>query len=128
MRKILAAIILVALMSAMMAIPVSAGSNNGESIGVIPKTNVPITIDGVKEDVYNNGLIVQVRQPNNDKNGAGGGVAYFLWDDEALYIFCEVNVGKFIYPPGYNVAWKGMAFTQALIDDGWTDPWTYDFT
>jgi len=116
MRKILYFILIAVLVSAMAA-PAAANSANGKELGVIPKTNAVITIDGVKDDVYNQGLKVAVNNPNEDKPGAGGGTAYLLWDDSSLYVFCEVKVKEFIRPYMWDKMWAGAKTSN----DGWTD-------
>ena len=116
MKKILSFILVAVLLSAL-AVPAAANSANGNELGVIPKTNAVITIDGVKDDVYNQGLKVAVNNPNEDKPGAGGGTAYLLWDDSSLYVFCEVKVKEFIRPFMWDKMWAGAKTSN----DGWTN-------
>jgi hypothetical protein len=107
MKKILAAILVVILLSAL-TIPVLAAPG-GEDMGTIPMTNIPITLDGIKDDVYNHGLIIHMDQPNNDlEGGSGGGVSYLLWSAEGyLYIFQEVKVHGWLWPENYEMFGMG---------------------
>jgi hypothetical protein len=110
MKKIFAVILAVILLSAL-AVPVIAAPD-GENMGTIPMTNIPIIIDGIKDDVYNHGLIVPIDQPNSDAEGSGGGTAYFLWSaDGYLYIFQEFKVNGWHYPANYELFSMGKINT-----------------
>ncbi|MCL1859181.1 MAG: hypothetical protein FWF92_08095 [Oscillospiraceae bacterium] len=88
------------------AIPVTAfAHSDNTNAGSIPKTATAPVIDGVKDDIYDQGLFVPVRNPHNatPDGGLGGGAdAWFLWDDDDLYIFMKIDLVSFYSPDDYE--------------------------
>jgi hypothetical protein len=105
MKKLLAVVLIAILLSAL-ALPVLA-AEDGPVLGTVPKTNIPIVIDGIRDEVYNHGLIVPVNlcldSEAHIEAGAGGGTAYLLWDDENLYVFFEINVHSIYRPEHWDI-------------------------
>jgi len=110
MKKLLA-MILIAVLMVSVSIP-AAAAPDGKNKGTIPMTNANIVIDGVKDDVYNNGLIIKVDLNNGDAKGSGGGTSYLLWSEDGyLYIFQEFKVSGFIKPTNWELLKYGMEGT-----------------
>lgn len=102
MKKIIAIIIALVLMAA--PITVFAHSDNTNA-GTIPKTATAPAIDGVKDDIYDQGLFIPVRNPHNatPDGGLGGGAdAWMLWDDGNWYIFMKIDLASFYSPDDYE--------------------------
>ncbi len=88
MKKILAVIMVIA----MLAIPVMAAD---ESLGSVPSTSDTISIDGVKDAIYDQGLILAVNSAlGSDAIGiqpvTATGTAYILRSADTLYVLVEV--------------------------------------
>ena len=121
MRKILAFAICVIIIAAA-GVPVLAHFDN-DNIGTIPRTETAPVIDGVRDAIYDEGLHIPVRNPhsNTPDGGLGGGAdAWLLWDDEALYIFMQVDVVSFFSPDFYeqiqvDAPWE-LTTVEVLID------------
>lgn len=89
--KKLFAILLCTMMLAAMLVPASA-SGLGSEWGKVPKTTDAITLDGAKDAIYDQGLIVPietVREANSELSATGK--AYFVWADGYLYVYAEVQ-------------------------------------
>jgi len=120
MKKIIAA--LIAVMLAAMPLTALAHSDNN-SLGAIPKTAVSPVADGVKDDIYNQGLHIPVRNPHNatPDGGLGGGAdSWMLWDDNYLYVFMAIDLVSFYTPDDYadlQVEQPWMLTTVEVIMD-----------
>ena len=92
MKKVLA-ILLASMLIIMSAVTVLAVPY-GPDFGAVPRTGIGIVIDGDKDAVYEQGLQLNIdKKLNADQSDqGGGGTAWLLWDDTALYVFVEVNM------------------------------------
>lgn len=103
MKKIVA-FILAVMVAAAAAGSVSAHSDN-DSLGSVPKTAVAPVIDGVKDDIYGQGLYIPIKNPHSatPDGGLGGGAeAWVLWDDNCMYFFIDVKVAYFYVQDDYQ--------------------------
>ena len=119
MRKILAIIFIIA-MVASMAVPVMAHSDNINQ-GSVPKTSTAPTLDAVKDDIYDQGLKISVKNPYQDQTAVlgGGGEAWYLWDDNFLYVFMSFNVAdaKNLYTTDdYEDTWKNAPWELTCVE------------
>lgn len=91
MKKLTVLLLVVAMLFSISAFSASA-NDVCENYGDVPKLEgSTITIDGLKEDAYNQGLKITC-----DRHGGGDGtpidgMAYLLYDDNNLYIYFEVR-------------------------------------
>ena len=103
MKKIIA-ILLAVIIS---AIPFNAlAHSDNANAGTVPKTLTAPVIDGVKESLYDAALKIPVRNGHSatpDGGLGGGGDAWMLWDDEAIYVFLQIDLaGPTILPDDYH--------------------------
>jgi len=97
MKKFIAILTVTVLLISMMTVPTLAHKNNTK-IGEVPKTADAITIDAIKDPVYDKGFIISdmgARFLDEDGLNEGRGTtakAWALWDDGALYVYAEVYV------------------------------------
>ena len=120
MKKILTVI----LVAVMLITPVLAHEDNANA-GTVPKTVAVPVIDGVKDALYDNGLLVPVRNGHSatPDGGLGGGAdAWLLWDDEHLYVFMHIDLaGPTLLPDDYDsrvkfkAQWE-LTTVEVLID------------
>ena len=111
MKKIIA-IILAAIL---LTVPfTSLAHYENDNAGSIPKTATAPTIDGVRDDLYNNALHIPVKTAHSatPDGGLGGGAeSWLLWDDEFVYIFMDIATdGPLYHPDDYD---------QQLMDSPW---------
>ena len=102
MKKIIA--IILALFLTALPITALAHSDNTNA-GTVPKTATAPVIDGVKDDIYDQGLFIPVRNPHSatPDGGLGGGAdAWLLWDDDNLYVFLKIDLTSFYTPDDYE--------------------------
>ena len=102
MKKVIA--LLLALILTAIPITVFAHSDN-TNLGVIPKTATAPAIDGVKDDIYDQGLFIPIRNGHSatPDGGLGGGAdAWLLWDDDSLYVFMKIDLAGFYSPDDYE--------------------------
>ncbi|MBE6561490.1 MAG: hypothetical protein E7662_10240 [Ruminococcaceae bacterium] len=78
------------LMMATLAVAVSAHTS-GNNWGDIPLYKGKITVDGVKDAIYDKGFTVNINNRTDGKTGGATGKAYMLWDGSKMYIFVEVT-------------------------------------
>ncbi len=89
MNKI-TSILVIALMVLSLAIPAFAGSE-GTYYGSIPKSPVDITIDGIKDPVYDYALRLDIASYSEGAIDLGTkGVAYLLWRGTDIFVLIEV--------------------------------------
>jgi hypothetical protein len=94
MKKIIA----VLLAALLLAVPFTALAHiDNANLGNVPKTLSAPNIDGIRDAYYDNGLHIPIRTLNNGSELdaiplGGGGDAWFLWDDDYLYIFTIVHL------------------------------------
>jgi hypothetical protein len=103
MKKFIALILAVMVVMAAAA-TVSAHSDN-KNAGSIPKTAVAPSIDGVKDDIYDQGLFIPVRNGHSatPDGGLGGGAdAWMLWDDDNWYVFMKIDLAGFYSPDDWQ--------------------------
>ena len=93
MKKAIAILMTAILLFAILAVPVMAEKGN-KSYGDVPKTKDAITIDAVKDAVYDKGLKLDInRQYDGEGIGDYGtsGTAWVLWQDGFLFVYAEVK-------------------------------------
>lgn len=93
MKKFLA----IAMALTVLATAVSAHVDGG-TLGDVPTTSEEITVDGVKDDIYDFGLKVDVVHPNGTSEVKGTVAAYLLYKDGNLYVFGEVTDSDVVAP------------------------------
>jgi hypothetical protein len=116
MRKIIAVILTAVLLS----LPFTATAHSDHiNLGSVPKTAVAPTIDGVKDDIYNQGLMIPIRNPHSatPDGGLGGGAdAWLLWEDNYLYVYATVNVAGFYHPDNYDTLQTTEAWVLTTLE------------
>lgn len=84
---------------------VIAHSDNANA-GTVPKTLTAPDIDGVKDGLYDAALKIPVRNGHSatpDGGLGGGGDAWMLWDNEAIYVFLQIDLaGPTLSPDDYD--------------------------
>lgn len=110
MKKIIALVLALLLSAAPLA--VFAHSDNANA-GTIPKTMTAPVIDGTKDALYDSALKLPIRNGHSatpDGGLGGGGDAWLLWDDEAIYAFIQIDLGgATISPDDYDDRVKDSA-------------------
>jgi len=93
-----ATVLILALLS-ILSISSFAGSQGG-SLGVVPQTTRIITVDAVKDDIYDQGLFVPLTRPESEGQNDYGtsGAAYCLFNDGVLYIYVQVIDNEIVEP------------------------------
>ena len=98
MKKHIKAIIAVLLLAAISITPVFAEKDNA-NYGNAPKSTDAITLDGVKDAVYDYGLMLPITRDGSyyysltDNDGTKG-TAWILWQDGFMYVYVEVTKDK----------------------------------
>lgn len=102
MKKVIAFLLVAVLLS----IPFTAfAHSDNDSLGSVPKTATAPVINGVKDDIYDQGLYVPIKNPHSatpDGGLGGGGEAWLLWDDGNLYVFIDAKVAAFVEQDDYQ--------------------------
>ena len=89
--KKMTSILVMVIMVLSLAIPAFAGSV-GTDYGFIPKSPVDITIDGVKDPIYDHALTLNIASySDGDVDLGTKGVAYLLWRGTDMFVFIEVE-------------------------------------
>ncbi len=89
MKKVLG--ILAVLMAALLMATAVFASDIGEKKGDVPKIEKgQITIDGAKDEAYDNALVVDINQFLTGEQTGTYGKAYMLWADGEYYLLVEV--------------------------------------
>ena len=89
MKKIIALILAVIMISALFVVPVSAAAGNQNFGNVKKVSDSDINMkSGDKDEAFNYALAIPVKTGDPDY---ATGTAYVLWSDTAIYIFTEVN-------------------------------------
>ena len=92
-RKLLAlALVLSALVTG-----VSAHVDGG-NLGDVPNTAEKITVDGKKDEIYDQALKVKVDQPNGTSEVKATADAWLLYSDGRLYVYAEVTDKDLVDP------------------------------
>ncbi len=117
--KKLTALLLITMLLAVLPISVFANSD-GASWGEVPLYTGDIDLDGEKDDVYDEGLIVKI---NNRTDGIKGGAtadAYMLWGSGKFYVFFDVNDADIVKYDAARSNWQneGVEFTLDFKNDG----------
>ncbi|MCL2815585.1 MAG: hypothetical protein FWD23_13370 [Oscillospiraceae bacterium] len=114
---------IIALIVAVMVAAAGAGSvfahSDQNSLGSVPKTAVAPVIDGVKDDIYNEGLYIPIKNPHSatPDGGLGGGAeAWVLWDDDCMYIFIDVKVAYFYVQDDYQDKQVGSQWDLTTVE------------
>ncbi len=73
---------------------------DGGKLGDVPGTGTAISVDGVKDDIYADGLTAEIKYEKGDssKEVAATGVVTMLCTDGYLYVFFEVNDADIVEP------------------------------
>ncbi len=133
MKKLLAILMLIAILAIPTAIPIAAV---GENAGAVPLTADAISVDGMKDKIYDKGLIFPLdKQFASDPVCDSVGTAYVLRDETTLYIFVEITGEKYYKPLDefeyYEArnAWFGDGVELSLnrYNNGDMDYDTYDY-
>jgi len=110
MKKILVFLLATTMILSMVAICSSANDLNepveyrdtvGDIIGDAQEGKVPkivgydVVVDGIKEDFYNQGLKANIENLFGNLDKPVSGTAYFVYDDNNLYLFVECNDDDF---------------------------------
>lgn len=93
--------LLVLVLALMMIMSVSSfASADGASLGKIPQSPVDITVDAVKDEIYDQGLFIPLTRPLTEGQNEYGttGEAWCLFKDGMLYAFVHV-IDKSIETP-----------------------------
>ncbi len=71
----------------------SAAAAAGASLGDVPQSYDDITVDAVKDDIYDEGLILDISRPLTDGQDATGcsGTGWLLYKDGWLYEYAEIK-------------------------------------
>ncbi len=105
MKKVLVFLLVAAMMASMAAIcsnanyicepiefrDVAGNIIDGEQSGLVPKITTPLAIDGQMESVYEQGLRANISRKADGTESPVNGVAYFLYDDQYLYVYVVAN-------------------------------------
>mgnify|MGYP000184304742 CR=1 FL=1 len=92
MKKLTVLMLVATLIVGMFAVSASA-NNICESYGEIPKVDKPITLDGLKDGVYDYGVKMEINSGfRGEPNESGvSGTMWCAYDDNNLYVFVEVR-------------------------------------
>ena len=73
---------------------------DGGKLGDVPGTGTAISVDGVKDNIYADGLTAEIKYEKGDssKEVAATGVVTMLCTDGYLYVFFEVNDADIVEP------------------------------
>ena len=121
MKKIFSAGIAALMCATALTASVSA-HKDFKSWGDVPKTAAKITLDGKLDEVYNEGLVVDVNLADSGKTGTATGKAYFVWADDGLYCAVEVKDPDICAIDESKNAWEqdGIEITYDWANDGST--------
>ena len=111
MKKIIS-MILAVLMLASLSLAVSANSD-GNNWGDIPMFKGEIKLDGEKDDIYDMGFTVDIKNRTDGKTGGATGLAYMLWGNNKFYVFVEVKDADIVKLDPARSTWQneGVEFT-----------------
>ncbi|MCL2773332.1 MAG: hypothetical protein FWD71_08265 [Oscillospiraceae bacterium] len=92
MKKTISILIVAILIFSILTVPALAYNAN-KSFGDVPKSSDAITVDGVKDAIYDQGLQIPLDIDNQYSEGptATRGNAWLLWQDGFLYVFVSVT-------------------------------------
>jgi hypothetical protein len=92
MKKTVSILIVAVMIFSILSVPVFANSAN-KSFGDVPKSSDTITVDGVKDAIYDQGLQIPLDIDNQYSEGptTTRGNAWLLWQDGFLYVFVSVT-------------------------------------
>lgn len=127
MKKLTVWMLVATLLVGMLAISVSA-NNICESYGEIPKVDKPITLDGLRDGVYDYGVSMEINSGfRGEANESGvSGTLWAAYDDNNLYLFFEVKDSSvFDISKDPNVRFCSTCGKQEVVGSGcehMTDP------
>lgn len=127
MKKLTVLMLVATLIVGMFAVSASA-NNICESYGEIPKVDKPITLDGLRDGVYDYGVKMEINSGfHGEPNESGvSGTMWAAYDDNNLYVFIEVRDSSvFDISKDPNVKFCPTCGKQQVVDSGcahMTDP------
>ena len=71
---------------------------DGGNLGDVPNTAEKITVDGKKDEIYDQALKVKVDQPNGTSEVKATADAWLLYSDGRLYVYAEVTDKDIVDP------------------------------
>lgn len=71
---------------------------DGGTLGDVPKTAEDIVVDGVKDEIYNYGLVINIDQSLTGNPVKATAVANLLFKDGKLYVYAEIKDADVVIP------------------------------
>lgn len=124
MKKICSTLITGALLVSSLAVGVSA-HKDFKCIGEVPSTDELIELDGELDEIYKQGLILDIATRTDGKSGGATGKAYLVYSVDTMYCYvdvtdpdvCAIDEGKIASAFWEN---EGTEFTLDYKNDGST--------
>jgi len=122
MKKVFAILMTVVMLGSIFTVPVFAYQGN-QSFGQVPVSGEAISIDGVKDAIYEQGLKIEINrlaEEVNEGDGSTNATAWLLWRDSALYVFVETRDSDVVMEAGSPNAAEWPWLTDSV--ELWLDP------